>query len=198
MCSKLFTWVAACEGPSVGSLFTSYQLAHSCPGAAKPCCLAVAPRRWPPSLPACSLLHPNLCKTFTRSHLQPRYRFERYPMSVHCPMTLCHHTPPTTPPTVSFTLPCAQTVDEVLARRVVPPGHPAAGRLAFLSGPSFAAEVAAGQPAAVTVAAAVGWRDRVVGSVDEGLKQYRMHLSLAGGGSYKAAGAGEAGAAGHG
>lgn len=53
-----------------------------------------------------------------------------------------------------ITLDTLETVDEVLARRVVPPGHPAAGRLAFLSGPSFAAEVAAGQPAAVTVAAA--------------------------------------------
>lgn len=45
-----------------------------------------------------------------------------------------------------------ETVNEVL-RRVVPAN--VAGRLAYLSGPSFAAEVAAGLPAAVTVAAEV-------------------------------------------
>ncbi len=88
---------------------------------------------------------------------------------------LLHHTKPYASLLrlyLSLTLPRAQTVDEVLARRVVPPGHPAAGRLAFLSGPSFAAEVAAGQPAAVTVAAAVrpgrpggGTGSGVVGSV---------------------------------
>lgn len=45
-----------------------------------------------------------------------------------------------------------ETVNEVLLR-VVPASI--AGRLAYLSGPSFAAEVAAGLPAAVTVAAEV-------------------------------------------
>ncbi|MEW5296797.1 MAG: hypothetical protein WDW38_007564 [Sanguina aurantia] len=49
-----------------------------------------------------------------------------------------------------ITMDTLETVNEVL-RRVVPASI--AGRLAYLSGPSFAAEVAAGLPAAVTVAA---------------------------------------------
>mmetsp|Transcript_18320 Transcript_18320/g.51324 ORF Transcript_18320/g.51324 Transcript_18320/m.51324 type:complete len:495 (-) Transcript_18320:65-1549(-) len=43
-----------------------------------------------------------------------------------------------------------ETVDEILHRVLPPPFH---GRLAFLSGPSFAAEVARGLPSAVTIAA---------------------------------------------
>lgn len=50
-----------------------------------------------------------------------------------------------------ITLDTLETVNEVLVR-VVPPAL--AGRLAYLSGPSFAAEVAQGLPTAVTIAAA--------------------------------------------
>lgn len=66
-----------------------------------------------------------------------------------------HPAPP--PPSQGITLDTLELVSEVL-QRVVPPAL--AGRLAFLSGPSFAAEVAAGLPTAVTVAAEVRERKR--------------------------------------
>lgn len=55
-------------------------------------------------------------------------------------------------PVQGITMDTLETVNEVLLR-VVPAN--VAGRLAYLSGPSFAAEVAEGLPAAVTVAAGV-------------------------------------------
>lgn len=45
-------------------------------------------------------------------------------------------------------------VNEILERVLPPAFH---SRLSYLSGPSFAAEVATGQPTAVTIAAKVGW-----------------------------------------
>lgn len=64
-------------------------------------------------------------------------------------------------PAQGITMDTLETVNEVLLR-VVPAN--VVGRLAYLSGPSFAAEVAEGLPAAVTVAAGVS--SNCSGSVD--------------------------------